>query len=476
MSVRSAPDPGTRARIVLRWNNAILDGVRESKMGPPIVARALAVAHTCMFDAWAAYDRRAVGTRLGGSLRRPRNERTPANRAEAVSYAAYRAATDLFPASMETSFDALMENLGYDPNDTTTDRASPAGIGNLACRAVLDLRHHDGSNQLGDEPGGASGAAYSDYTGYAPVNDPMELLGAFNAATVVDASRWQPLSYMDATGAPATQRFLTPFWDRVIPFALSSASQFRSSTGPAVAGTRRYVKQAAALLRVSAELTDRRKMISEYWTDGPSSETPPGHWNLLVQYVSHRDGHNLSQDVKMYFTLNNALLDAGITAWDNKIHFDSVRPITAIRYLFRNRRVLAWGGPYQGTQLIHGRDWLPYEPSTFPTPPFAEYSSGHSTFSAAAAEVLQLFTGSNRFGASVVLPAGSSRIEPGAVPARDVTLVWATFGRAAAQAGRSRRYGGIHFRQADLEARIAGHKIGRQAWRKAREYITGAAS
>src|SRR5207302_48796 len=60
---------------VVEWNEAFLQGVRESKLGPPMVARALAICHTCIYDAWAAYDDAAVGTRLGGSLRRPAAER-----------------------------------------------------------------------------------------------------------------------------------------------------------------------------------------------------------------------------------------------------------------------------------------------------------------------------------------------------------------------------------------------------------------
>src|ERR1700747_2964336 len=83
--------------VVIQWNNAVLQGVRDSKIGPPMVARALAIIHTCIFDAWAAYDKRAVGTQLGGTLRRPKAERTAANRAKAISFAAYRAGVDLFP-------------------------------------------------------------------------------------------------------------------------------------------------------------------------------------------------------------------------------------------------------------------------------------------------------------------------------------------------------------------------------------------
>jgi len=137
---------------------------------------------------------------------------------------------------------------------------------------------------------------------------------------------------------------------------------------------------------------------------------------------------------------------------------------------------MAWGGPFQGTKEIDGADWFPYQPTTFPTPPFAEYSSGHSTFSAAGAQILRRFTGSDFFGASVTIAAGSSKVEPGATPASDVTLHWATFSAAADQAGISRRYGGIHFEQADLDGRAAGRQIADQAWAKALRYFDGTAA
>jgi hypothetical protein len=129
----------------------------------------------------------------------------------------------------------------------------------------------------------------------------------------------------------------------------------------------------------------------------------------------------------------------------------------------------AWGGPYQGARVIDGATWFPYQPTTFPTPPFPEYSSGHSNFSAAGAEILKLFTRSDRFGDSVTFPVGSSKIESGAVPANDLTLSWATFSEAADEAGISRRYGGIHFEQGDLDARSTGRMAARIAWRKATE-------
>jgi hypothetical protein len=467
--------------VVLLWNEAALQGVRDSKLGPPVVARALAIVHTCIYDTWAAYDHQAFGTRLGGALRRPPRERTLANMNAAISFAAYRAAVDLFPADRASVFDPLMRQLGYDPTNTTDDINTPAGVGNVAARAVLQFRHRDGANQLGDQPGGKPRVAYADYTGYQAANDPMDLRpGAkFDPATVHNPDRWQPLRYVDATGAVVTQPFVGAQWQHVTPFALTNVAQLRSPTGPARYGSLTYASQARALLAISAGLTDEQKMIAEYWADGPHSELPPGHWDLFAQYVSRRDHHGahrhgIEADVKLFFALTNAIFDASICCWDNKRFFESVRPITAIRYLFSGQQVRAWGGPYQGTRLIDGADWFPYQASTFPTPPFPEYSSGHSTFSAAGAEILKLFTGSDDFGASVTFPAGSSKFESGAVPVSDVTLRWATFSEAASQAGLSRRHGGIHFEQGDLDARVAGRLVAKQAWVQAQNYISGA--
>ena len=463
--------------MVIQWNDAFLQGVRDSKLGPPMVARALAIGHTCIYDAWAAYDHKAVGTRLGGSLRRPPAEHTLANQKQAISFAAYRAAVDLFPGSTSSVFDPLMRSLGYDAGDRSTDTSTPTGIGNVAAQAVLDFRHRDGANQLGDEPGGTPGVPYSDYTGYTPVNEPMDIRFPFDPTTVHDPNAWQRLRYVDASGNVVTPGFVGAQWPRVTTFGLSPGT-LRSPTGPAKYGSAEYLDQAQALLDLSAGLTDEQKMIAEYWADGPHSELPPGHWNLFAQFVSRRDhhgvqAHGLERDVKLFFALTNAVADAGCCAWDNKRAFNSVRPITAIRALFRGQMVRAWAGPYQGTKLVDGAAWFPYQPTTFPTPPFPEYSSGHSNFSAAGAEILKLFTRSDRFRGSTTLPAGSSRVEPGAVPKSDVRLSWATFSEAADQAGISRRYGGIHFEQGDLDARATGRIAARMAWEKAQEYWGG---
>ena len=466
------------ANVVVRWNNAVLQGVRDSKLGPPMVSRALAIVHTSIFDAWAAYDGVAIGTRLGGALRRPARERSLANKSTAISFAAYRAAVDLFPGDQRSVFDPVMASLDYDPGDLTTDTSTPAGIGNVASAALLDYRRHDGANELGDEPGGTPGVPYSDYTGYTPVNSPMDLRSPFDRASVRDPNRWQPLRYLDGSGTLVTPAFVGAQWQRVTPFAMTSNDELRSPAGPATIGTDAYRAQCQELIDLSAALTDEQKMIAEYWADGPHSELPPGHWNLFAQQVFHRDRtgdseHDLDQAVKLFFALTNAIFDAGLCAWDNKRAYDSVRPITAIRVAFQGQRIRAWAGPGRGTQTIPGEQWLPYQLATFPTPPFPEYSSGHSNFSAAGAAILKRFTGSDRFGGTVTFRAGSSRVEPGITPVRDLTIGWATFSEAADQAGLSRRYGGIHFQQGDLDGRETGRKAAQQSWTKAQAYMSG---
>jgi PAP2 superfamily len=471
VGVGQSPQP-IGSNVVLAWNNAALQGIRDTKLGAPMAARVLAIVHTCMYDAWAAYDDRAVGTQLHDALRRPLAERTVANKERAVSYAAYRALTDVLPADDASVYSPLMRRLGYDPSDTTTDIEAPAGIGSVSCAAVLEFRHHDKANQLGDLAPGA----YSDWSGYEPANKPSPVPPRLPAT---DPNRWQPLVYVNATGDLVSQSFLVPQWCFVAPFALIKGGELRETLKPftpATYGSAEYQRQAQELVDLSANLTDFQKTVAEYWLDGPSSEQPPGHWALFAQWVSKRDRHSLDDDVKMFFLLSNALFDAGVAAWDAKRAYDSVRPATAIPLVFKGQRIRAWGGPGKGTVEIEGSEWIPYQPTIFPTPPFPEFVSGHSTFSAAAASILKSWTRSDRFGYSVTLSAGSSKVEPGITPARPVTLSWQTFTQAADEAGMSRRYGGIHFERGDMAGRLLGRLVAMRVWSKAQAYFNGTAS
>src|SRR5258706_3825898 len=221
---------------------------------------------------------------------------------------------------------------------------------------MLECSHHYETNKLGDLARGS----YSDMTGYTAVNTPSPV-PARTAPS--DPNRWQPLTYINSTGDLMTQRFVGAQWSNVTPFALASGDQFRWLVrlfGPATYGSKEYQQQAEELITISAGLTDRQKMIAEYWSDGPNSEQPPGHWALFAHYVSARDHHTLDDDVKMFFALSNAMLDAGIAAWDAKRAYDSVRPVTAIPLLYKGKTIRSWGGPGKGTVEIDGSRWIPY--------------------------------------------------------------------------------------------------------------------
>jgi PAP2 superfamily len=454
-----APSPNDD--LVLQWDEQLLQAVRALPPGPTVVARAINVVHTAIFDAWAAYDVKAMGTRLGGSLRRPPREFTLANKNKAISYAAYAALVDLFPAR-QPNFAQEMAFLGYavDGSDTST----PATVGTTAAQAVLDYRHADGSNQLN---------GYADTTGYQPVNSWNQL---------VDPNRWQPLCVPlpppDATDCPAQQKATTPQWKNVKSFALSSPFQFVPPGPDKLADGSFDPKDIDAELALTSNLTDKQKVTAEFWADGPRSEFPPGHWALMAQVLSRIRHNSLDYDVQMFFALGNALLDASIATWATKFKWDYVRPITAIRNRYRGQMVTSWLGPYLGYGQVPGESWLPYQSPRVVTPPFPEYPSGHSTFSSAAATILSLFTGSDQFNAYVTIKAGTSLFEPRTdtnpgTPAADVVLTWPTLTAAAKDAGLSRRLGGIHFHDADEDGYNLGRSVGANVLVKTFQYING---
>ena len=201
---------------------------------------------------------------------------------------------------------------------------------------------------------------------------------------------------------------------------------------------------------------DYTRVLAEFWADGPDSETPPGHWFTLLNYVNDHplfekrfkgEGlvlDELEWDVKAYFIMGGAMHDAAVSAWGIKGWYDYIRPVSSIRYLAekgqssdRNKpnfspygirlepgfielveagdelageqgenigkiKLFAWRGPdyirnpatdMAGIGWILAEEWWPYQRPSFVTPNFAGYISGHSTYSRAAAEVMTLLTG-----------------------------------------------------------------------------------
>ncbi len=438
------------ANAAVQWNDAAVSAIKATSAAPTVGSRALFIVHSAMYDAWAAYDAKALGSMPGTPPRQPASTATLLNKTTAISYAAYRTLLDLFP-SQAKAFTTLMINLGFDPSIKNADPTTAAGVGNAAAVNEIAFHHTDGSNQLGDLGGNGP---YTDYTGYQPVNFPE---------TLNDPNHWQPLRNANGT----VQQFLSPHWGKVTPFALTSADQFRPGPPPQ-AGTWLFQQRMRDAMRINAELDDRAKMTSEYWNDFAGSDSPPGHWNRIAQDLSNRDQNSLDRDVQMYFVLNAAEHDVTVALWDAKRYYDYIRPASAIRYFYQGQTVQGWGGPGKGSISIDGAAWTPF----IPTPPHPEYPSGHSGYSNAAAEILKRFTGSDAFVKSVTFSAGSSVLEQGA-PQADTTLSWQTFSEIAEDAGFSRQCGGIHFQESVYRAGIMGREVANQVWNRYSQLING---
>ena len=465
------PVEPVRSKVVLGWNTVALNAIRATRAAPPIAARSLALMHTAMYNAWAAYDPVAISTSPASVLRRPVTEHTAANAIKAFSFAAYAALVDQFPGQ-QAAFNAHMALLGFNPAHASPDFTQPQGVGSIAARLLLEAAHGDGANQLGNLT--PSGIAYADYINYVPRNAPSAIFEPTPRSAIADPNAWQPLIYRDSGGTLRTQTFVTPFWGKVRPFALTSGAQFRPSAPP-MCGTPAFAERVRHMVEVQIALTEAQKVTVEYWAGGATGELPSTYWSQFAQFVSERDKHTEADDIKMFFALANAVFDAGIAAWDAKLAYNSSRPITGVRYLMAGQRIQGYAaGPAGGLQSLAGEAWLPFQPLSSPGPAHPDFVSGHSTYSMASAAVLRLFTGSDAFKHSVAIPAHSMLFDP-ALPANNVTLAWDTFSYAACEAGLSRVYGGIHFADSDIAGRTLGERVGTAVFERAKRYWLGQA-
>lgn len=281
---------------------------------------------------------------------------------------------------------------------------------------------------------------------------------------------------------------------------------------------------------------DYTRVLSQFWADGPNSETPPGHWFTLVNYVMDHplfekrwEGqgpilNDLEWDVRAYFTLGGGIHDAAVACWGAKGAYDYTRPIMAIRWMADKGqctdvnlphyhpaglplipgyielvqsgdelagendenvdkiKVFSWRGPVAGTGVdgagwLLGENWWTYQTSTFVTPPFPGYYSGHSTYSRTGAEILTRITGDEYFpgGMAEFHAEASTYLAADSGPSMDITLQWATYRDASDQCSLSRIYGGLHPPQDDVPGRKVGLTVGPQAYDKAYALMTAGA-
>jgi len=424
----------------------------------PIVLRLTAVITNAWFDAIAPYHPTAVGvySRLG---RRPAGEAVNNRRKNiAMFYASYRALNSLLPR-FAGNWRAMMTSVGLDPNDATEDLTTPIGIGNAAGRQVVAARERDGMNQLGDEGGWVyHRRPYEDYTGYEPVNTAYRLW---------NPSRWQPQIGTPGNGTFAIQQFVTPQWGRTRAYSYDSPERFRAALPRAsnVLNIQAYKAQADEVMAVQAALTDGQKMLAELFDNKIAS------LGFAALFITQSRGMSLDEFVHYDFLTNAAAFDGGVATWKEKYKYDAVRPVSAIRFLYRNRVVSGWGGPGRGTvNDLPGREWRSY----LNTGNHPEYPSGSSCFCAAHAQASRRYLGSDAFGWSVPVAAGSSVVEPGVTPAQDLTLgPWNTFTDFEAACNDSRVIGGVHFVAATEAAQRMCRPIGDLAFEFVDRHVKG---
>lgn len=466
-----------------KWLDVVLEAsardVERIGARPTILSRQMQIPMNAMYDAWACYDAKAVGTLFGETLRRPEQEHTLENKQTAIAYAVYRTSMDVLPHHTEFLTEQ-MKAAGYDPDDRSLDLQTPSGIGNHIAASLLAKRHRDGANQLGDEIGGTPGDSYSDYTMYRPVNTPEN---------VYDPDRWQPLPFTQKDGSVSYPGFLTPHWYRVKPFALKSCDQFRPGPQPKV-GSEELAKEVAECVKVNANLTPQQKALVEFMRDGPRSTGQSGHWLRFAQDVSRRDKHDLDSDVKLFFTVANCAFDTFISCWDAKRYYDTSRPMTLIRHVYyTDQEISSWAGPGKGVVKRPGKQWIPYSPAEFITPPFPGYTSGHATVSGGCAEILRLFTGSDEFGVIEERMAGEltehgftcSQMQSKdgrhiATPEHatcEIALRMPTFTETANMAAESRLLGGYHIRSDNELGLKKGREIANYLWPIMQGYFDG---
>ena len=381
-----------KADVVTEWNEELRSTIRATSTPPPRASRAMAMVHSAVYDAVNATDRTHQAYRY-----------TSLASGSSADAAAAQAARDVLVSLYPTRQSIYDTKLSQQLSTIANGPAKSSGI-SLGSAVALDMiawRSTDGSSAV---------------SSYAPVIAP---------------GRWRPTP----NGfAPA----LLPQWGDVTPFAMLTTASFRPIAPPALSS----VEYANALNEVktigsatSSIRTSDQTQIAQFWANGAGTETPPGHWNRIALLVGQQQGNSLVDNARMFAQLNVSMADAAISSWECKYHFDLWRPVTAIH-----------DAEFDDNPLTTDDDtWT----SLLVTPPFPEYTSGHSTFSGAGASALANFFGTD----AISFTVGSDDIA-------DVLRSYTGFHEAALESGLSRLYGGIHFSFGNTAGDLAGANIG----------------
>lgn len=375
---------------VLTWNQAILDAIQRDATTPPIATRGMAMMSIAMLDTLNAIEKTPSYL---VSIPAPANVSTEA----AMSTAAYEVLKYLYPAQQQT-LDAVQTNI-LNGISNASAKANGVAFGTLVADAVIALRKQDGWYRFVD---------------YTPSNS---------------VGQWQ------LTG-PMFEQAQLPQWADLRPFAVSDIAAIIPSGLPSLSSTTWSTALNEVKSLGSATSTSRtadQTQQARFWADGAGTATPPGHWNQIASQIAATKNLSLSENARLFATLNIAMSDSSIAAWKTKYAEEFWRPITAIRQADTDSNSATTIDPNWSPLLI--------------TPPHPEYVSGHSTYSAAAARILSNYFGDNQSFTTASLGLAN------------VTRSYTSFTQAAAEAGRSRIYGGIHYEFSNQDGQALGRSV-----------------
>lgn len=379
------------ADTVTDWNFQSLEAIRLTGTPPPRAARALAIVSTSVYDAVNSIDRTHFPYMVNTVAAAGTDKQAASIAAASTSLSA------LFP-TLAANFATLRSTqLAAIPD--SPGKAAGIALGDNIATTIFTARSADGS--------GASPPAYTGGTGI---------------------GQWRPTPPANAAG-------LLPHWGTVTPFAMTAPGQFAPAAPPAVnspAYTAAYNEVMALGRATGSPRTAEQTDIARAWAFGGNTITPPGAWNRIATTLSTQRNFSISENARMFAMLNVAEADAAIACWEAKYATSMWRPITAI----------VEGNADGNNDTTGDAAWT----SLLTTPNHPTYTSGHSTFSRAAAAILAGILGTDAINVSF---QGDNGI------IRNLTSLDA----AANEAGLSRIYGGIHFSFDNTEGQLCGQQI-----------------
>ncbi|MCA1701851.1 MAG: vanadium-dependent haloperoxidase [Actinobacteria bacterium] len=393
------------AEVPLLWFDLALELVRTTPgFSPPVASRALGYAGVALYE--ALVPGMPGRPSLAGQLNQLPRAPGPSDRAYHWPTVANGALSSILRSLFPTATGEITAAIeGLEQRFATSAQAVlPPGVYRRSAARGKEIAAHVFAWSTTD---GGHEAFLRNFPPYAPPSGPC---------------LWVPTP-------PGFLPALQPYWGANRPFALSSGGACSTPPSPSYSGEpgSAFYAEAYECYAAVRNLTPKQEAIARFWSDDPGqTPTPPGHSISILTQVARTLGVSLADAAEAYAKVGIAVADAFIACWDTKFLHNLLRPVTYVR----NFIDVAW------TPLLA-------------TPPFPEYTSGHSVQSAAAAQVLTDLFGEVSF----VDRTHESRGHP--------ARLFPSFREAAEEAAVSRLYGGIHFRAAIERGLEQGRCIGR---------------